>query len=88
MATMNKKRSNKIPIQSGEDVWHFDIVFGVGIAIGSIKYVLIIVSRCMRYTYTFGSNYIKDTTILLAMKNLSHSLDVNPQELFPIEILN
>ena len=67
-------------MQSDEDVWHFDIAFGGGTAIGGIKYALMIVSRCMRYTYTFGLKDIKDTTILLARKKISHSLDVNPQE--------
>ena len=42
-ATMNEKRSNKIPIQLDEDVWNFDIVFGAGTAIGGIKYALITV---------------------------------------------
>ena len=65
---MNKKRSNKIPIQSDEDVWNLDIVFGAGTAIGGIKYALMIVSRCMRYTYTFGIKDIKDTPILLTTK--------------------
>ena len=65
---MNEKRSNKIPIQSDEDVWNFDIVFGAGTAIGGIKYALMIVSRCMRYTYTFGIKDIKDTPILLTTK--------------------
>ena len=67
-ATMNEKRSNKIPIQSDEDVWNLDIVFGAGTAIGGIKYALMIVSRCMRYTYTFGIKDIKDTPILLTTK--------------------
>ena len=75
---MNKKRSNKIPIQSDEDIWYFDIEFGAGSAIGGIKYTLMIVSRYMRYTYTFGLKDIEDTTILLNMKKLVSQLGRKP----------
>ena len=74
LATVNKKRSNKIPIQSDEDVWHFDIEFGTGTAIGCIKYALVIVSTCIRYTYIFVLKDIKDTTILLPMKQFVSQL--------------
>ena len=78
---MNKKRSNKIPIQSDEDVWHFDIVFGAGTAICDIKYALMIVSRCMRYTYTFRLKDIKDITTLLAMKKFVSQLGRKPSRI-------
>ena len=81
MATMNKKRSNKIPIQSDEDVWYFDIVFGAGTAIGDIKYALMIVSRCMRYTYIFRLKDIKDITTLLAMKKFVSQLERKPSRI-------
>ena len=68
-ATKPKKQSNKKPLKIlDDDVWHYDIVYGIGTAIGGIKYVLVITGRANRYTFLYPLTNMKDTSILLAMK--------------------
>ena len=58
-STMNKRRHNTTPLIPNDEVWHYDIAYGTGTTIGSIRYVLLITGRHNRYTYEFPLKSLK-----------------------------
>ena len=82
-ATKPKKQSNKKPLKiSDDDVWHYNITYGIDTAIGGIKYALVITRRANRYTFLHLLIDMKDTSTLLAMKHFVAQLDRNPRKMY------
>ena len=82
-ATKPKKQSNKKPLKiSDDDVWYYDIAYGIGTAIGGIKYALVITGRENRYTFLYPFTDMKDTSILLAMKHFVAQLGRKPRKMY------
>ena len=82
-ATKPKEQSNKTPLTiSDDDVWHYDIAYGIGTAIGGIKYSLVITGRANRYTFLYPLTDMKDTSILLAMKHFVSQLGRKPRKMY------
>ena len=78
-----KKQSNKKPLQiPDDDVWHYDIAYGIGTSIGGIKYALVITGRANRYTFLYPLTDMKDTIILLAMKHFVAQLGRKPRKMY------
>ena len=73
-ATLPKSNSNHSPVARPNkvgDVFHYDIGYGHGRAIGGIHYVLFLVYRKTRIKYVFGLKNLEHDTILLQMKKSS-----------------
>ena len=88
-ATKPKEQSNKTPLTiSDDDVWHYDIAYGIGTAIGGIKYTLVITGRANRYTFLYPLTDMKDTSILLTMKHFVAQLGRKPRKCMWIEPSN
>ena len=68
-ATKPKKTNNKKPLPLWhDDVWYYDIEYGIGTTVGKIKYALIIAGRANRYTFVHPLKDLKDSSLLLSMK--------------------
>ena len=81
--TKPKTQSNKNPLQiSDDDIWHYDIAYGIGTAIGGIKYALVITGRANRYTFLYRSINVNDITILLVMKKNVAQLGRKPRKMY------
>ena len=66
--TTNRRKHNTTPIIPKDEVWHYDIAYGVGTAIGDIRYVLLITGRHNRYTYEFSLKSLEYESLLTAMQ--------------------
>lgn len=81
---MPKKKSNKSSVprpNSFGTVWHYDIVYGNGIAIGGIKYGLFFVGRHSRYKILIGLKNLSSPTLQHAMKKFIRKVGFFPTEL-------
>ena len=68
-STMQKRYHNTISIKPTEVVWHYDIAYGVGTVIGSIRYGLLLTGRYNRYTYEFSLSSLKDECVLKVIQH-------------------
>ena len=80
-STMQKRYHNTISIKPTEVVWHYDIAYGVGTAIGSIRYVLLLIGRHNRYTYKFPLSSLKDECFLKDMQKFGGILGHKPKRM-------
>ena len=83
-ATLSKAKSNKNPVQKPPEygqVWHYDIVYGNGRAIGGIQYALFFVDRKSRKKKIFGLKSLKKSHISLAMKKFIREVGFYPDEI-------
>ena len=67
-STMQQRCHNTISTKPTEIVWYYDIDYGTGTAIGSIRYVLLLIGRHNRYTYAFPLSSLKDECVLKAIQ--------------------
>ena len=82
-ATKPGKQSNKIPLPiSNDDIWRYDIEYGVGTTIRGIKYALIITARVNRYTFAYPLKVLKDSSLLSPMKLFVSHLGRKPKKMF------
>ena len=83
-ATLPKSNSNsgKVPRpNSVGDVFHFDIGYGHGRAIGNIHYVLFLVDRKTRIKFVFPLKNLEHETILTQMKKFIRTIGKYPKEM-------
>ena len=81
-ATLPKrKRNNKSPVARDNQVYHYDIGYGNGRAIGGVHYALFIVSRQRRTKYIFGLKNLKETTIIRQLQNFVRTIGHYPAEM-------
>ena len=71
--------NKKLLPQSDDDVWHYNIAYGIGTAIEDIKYALIIIDKGNRYIFAYP---LKDSSLLLAMKFFLSQLGNKPKKMF------
>ena len=83
-ATLPKKKSNKSavpkPLEFGH-VWHFDIIYGNGRAIGGIQYGIFFVDRFSRYKILIGLKDLSKHELQRAMKKFIRQVTFYPREL-------
>ena len=83
-ATLPKRKSNKVPIPKPPafgEIWHFDIVYGNGRAIGGIQYGLFFVDRYSRYKILLGLKDLSKESLHKAMMNFIRTIGFYPREL-------
>ena len=80
-STMQKRYHDTISIKPTEAVWHYDIAYGVGTVIGSIRYGLLLTGRYNRYTYEFSLSSLKDECVLKAMQTFDGILGHRPKRM-------
>ena len=66
-STMQQRCHNTISTKPTEEVWYYNLDYGTGTAIGSIRYVLLLIGRHNRYTYAFPLSSLKDECVLKTM---------------------
>ena len=77
-----KRNSNAIPRSSEYGkIWHYDIVYGNGRAIGGIVYALFFVDRKSRQKKIFGLKDLKKATLQRAMKTFIRKVGFYPDEI-------
>ena len=83
-ATLPKKNANTSAIPKPPEfgqVWHFDIIYGNGRAIGGIQYGLFFVDRFSRYKILIGLLDLSKQQLRKAMKKFIRILGFYPREL-------
>ena len=83
-ATLSKAKSNTNPVQKPSEygqIWHYDIVYGNGRAIGGIQYGLFFVDRKSRKKKIFGLKSLKKSHIASAMKKFVREVGFYPDEI-------
>ena len=83
-ATLPKASTNSGAVPRSKqvgDVFHYDIDYGHGRAIGGIHNVLFLVDRKTRIKYVFGLKNLEHETILLQMKKFIRTIGKYPQEM-------
>ena len=83
-ATLAKAKSNSNPVKKPAEygqIWHYDIVYGNGRAIGGIQYALFFVDRKSRKKKIFGLKDLKKSTISRAMKKFVREVGFYPDEI-------
>ena len=83
-ATLPKYKHNSNPVPKPSDygkIWHYDIVYGNGRAIGGILYALFFVDRYSRQKMIFGLKDLKRETIARAIKKFVRKVGFYPDEL-------
>eukprot|EP00957_Ditylum_brightwellii_P208397 15357231-Ditylum_brightwellii.AAC.1 len=71
LATLPKSKRNTNPITKPEkfgDVVHFDIVYGLGTAIGGYRYALWLVDRATRYVFEYPLKTLQEDELLKAIQ--------------------
>lgn len=82
VATLPKKKRNTTPLpQPDKNIYHYDIGYGKGRAIGNIHYVLFIVSRHTRHKYIYGLQNLTDTSITSALEQFVGEIGGIPDEM-------
>ena len=83
-ATLPKSKRNtksvSRPSEYGQ-IWHYDIVYGNGRAIGGIQYGLFFVDRKSRKKKIFGLKDLKKSTLQRAMKKFTREVGFYPDEI-------
>ena len=83
-ATLPKRNKNSTAVlrpQHVGDIFHYDISYGNGRAIGDIHYVLFLVCRKTRNKYVFGLKNLEHDTILQQMKKFIRTIGKYPLEM-------
>ena len=83
-ATLPKSNRNTKPIPRPSkygQIWHYDVVYGNGRAIGGIHYALFFVDRKSRYKMIFGLKDLKQDSITRAIKQFIRKVGFYPDEL-------
>jgi hypothetical protein len=83
-ATLSKAKSNSNPVQKPAEygqVWHYDIVYGNGRAIGGIQYGLFFVDWKSRKMKIFSLKSLKKSHISSAMKKFVREVGFYPDEI-------
>ena len=78
-STRNMKHIPR-PSEYGQ-IWHYDVVYGNGHAIGGIHYTLFFVDRKSRYKMIFGLKDLKQESITRAIKKFVRKVGFYPEEL-------
>ena len=61
------------------DIIHYDIAHGTGVAIGGVKYVLVLISNPYSYIFEYGLKTLKEQFILQAMKQFINDIGCKPK---------
>ena len=83
-ATLPKSKHNSTAVPRPSEyglIWHYDIVYGNGRAIGGIQYALFFVDRKSRKKKIFGLKDLKKSTLQRAMKKFIREVGFYPDEL-------
>ena len=82
MLAKNKKNSNPItkPPEYGQ-IWHYDILYGSGRAIGGIHYALFFVDSKSRQKKIIGLKNIQKDSLQRAMKTFIRQVRFYPDEI-------
>ena len=80
-STVQKYYHNTISIKSTEEVWHYDITYGIGTVINSIRHFLLLTGRNNIYTYDFPLSSLKDECVLKAIQKFVGILDYKPKRM-------
>ena len=81
-ATLPKRPRNTTPIprpQHFGQVWHYDIVYGKGRAIGGFQYALFLVDRKTRFKFVFGLKDLSKPTITFQLKRFIRLIGKYPE---------
>ena len=84
VATMNKKRRNTTPVPRPDafgDVFHYDIGYGAGTAIGGIRYALFLVDRKTRYKFVYPLSDLQGQTIKSQIQIFIRDIGKFPKEM-------
>ena len=84
VSTVDKRRANTTPVlppQQYADVFHMDIVYGTGKAIGGIRYGLFIVDRATRKKHIYPLKNL-NSSILRAVKKFVSHIGRTPKKIY------
>jgi hypothetical protein len=79
-ASLHSARRNTTPLKSPQkygDIWHMDIGYGPDMAIGGIKYTLLLVDKFSRYKFIYGLKNLT-TSLHEAMQRFLLDCSVTP----------
>ena len=83
-AILPKSKRNTKPVQRPSEygrIWHYDIVYGNGRALGGIHYALFFVDRKSRHKKILGLKNLKKSTLQQAMKKFIREVGFYPDEI-------
>ena len=83
-ATIPKYKRNTTPVPKPSEygrIWHYDIVYGNGRAIGGIYYALFFVDRHSRQKHTIGLQNLQKETLQRAIKTFIRKVGFYPDEI-------